>query len=108
MNYNLITLIGETSGRMSFYGQGAGRYPTAYNVVQDLVDLLEDKGFYSPYGEKVDVDNSELLTWYVRGSWQGETTDTWGDAVITAPVSVSQMHAWRKENPDAFIAALTE
>ena len=28
-NYNLITLIGTASGRMSFYGQGAGRYPTA-------------------------------------------------------------------------------
>ena len=40
MNYNLITFVGETSDRMSFYGQGAGRYPTAYNVVQDLVDVL--------------------------------------------------------------------
>ena len=37
MNYNLITFVGETSQRMSFFGQGAGRYPTAYNVVQDLV-----------------------------------------------------------------------
>ena len=25
MNYNLITFLGETSERMSFYGQGAGR-----------------------------------------------------------------------------------
>lgn len=33
MNYNLITFVGETSQRMSFFGQGAGRYPTAYNVV---------------------------------------------------------------------------
>ena len=105
MNYNLITLYGETSGRMSFYGQGAGRYPTAYNVVQDLVDLLEDKGFYSPYGPAVDVDNSETLTWYVRGGWTGPVTETWGDAVVTGPVSVSEMHAWRKENPEAFIAA---
>jgi len=28
--------------------------------------------------------------------------------VITKPVSVAAMHAWRKENPDAFIAALAE
>ena len=76
MNYNLITLVGKTSGRMSFYGQGAGRYPTAFNVVQDLVDLLEGKGFYSPYGEKVDVDNSEALTWYVRGDWQGDVKES--------------------------------
>ncbi len=108
MNYNLITLVGETSGRMSFYGQGAGRYPTAYNVVQDCVDLLEGKGFYSPYGERVNVDNSEALTWYVRGGWTGEIAENWGDAVITAPVAVNEMHAWRKEHPDAFIAALSE
>jgi len=108
MNYNLITLVGDTSGRMSFYGQGAGRYPTAYNVVQDLVDLLEGKGFYSTYGESVDVDNSECLTWYVRGNWQGDVQETWGDAVVTGPVSVAKMHAWRKENPEAFIAAFAE
>ena len=97
-----------TSGRMSFYGQGAGRYPTAYNVVQDLVDLLEGKGFYSVYGDKVNVENTECLSWYVRGNWTGEVAEDWGDAVITGKVNVNEMHAWRKENPDAFIAALAE
>ena len=106
MNYNLITFIGETSGRMSFFGQGAGRYPTAYNVVQDLVDVLEGKSFYAPYGEKVAANNSEKLTYYVRGGWQGEAVQNWGSGVITAPVAVSEMHAWLKENPDAFIAAV--
>ncbi len=106
MNYNLITFLGETSERMSFYGQGAGRYPTAYNVVQDLVDVLEGKGFYAPYGESVRADNSGELTWYVRGNWTGEVTDTWGNAVVTGPVSVTGMHAWIQENPDAFVAAI--
>ena len=106
MNYNLITFIGATSERMSFYGQGAGRYPTAYNVVQDLVDVLEGKGFYSPYGETVSAVNDEKLTYYVRGGWNGETVENWGEAAITAPVSVSDMHAWLKENPEAFIAAI--
>ena len=106
MNYNLITFIGATSERMSFYGQGAGRYPTAYNVVQDLVDVLQGKGFYSPYGEKVSAVNDEKLTYYVRGGWTGETVENWGEAAVTAPVSVSEMHAWVKENPEAFIAAI--
>ena len=105
-NFNLITLIGDTSGRMSFYGQGAGRYPTAYNVVQDLVDVLEGKGFYAPYGEKVSADNTEALTWYVRGDWNGEVAETWGNAVVTKAVAVCEMHAWLKENPDAFAAAI--
>ena len=106
MNYNLITFVGETSDRMSFYGQGAGRYPTAYNVVQDLVDVLEGKSFYAPYGEKVSSDTTLELTWYVRGNWQGEAAENWGEAVVTKAVSVADMHAWIKENPDAFVAAI--
>ena len=106
MNYNLITFVGETSDRMSFYGQGAGRYPTAYNVVQDLVDVLEGKGFYAPYGEKICADNSVALNWYVRGNWTGEAAENWGEAKIVEAVSVTEMHAWIKENPDAFVAAI--
>ncbi len=108
LNYNLITFVGETSDRMSFFGQGAGRYPTAYNVVQDLVDVLSGKGFYAPYGAPQQADNSETLRYYVRGSWAGEVTEHWGDAVITAPVAVSDIHAWLKENPEAFLAAIAE
>ena len=107
LNFNLITFEGAASGRMSLYGQGAGRYPTAYNVVQDLVDILAGKSFYAPYGGKTTVCNDLEMSYYVRGAqWPGETVDTWGQGVITAPVSVSAIHAWRKENPDAFIAAL--
>ncbi len=106
MNYNLITFIGDTSERMSFYGQGAGRYPTAYNVVQDLVDVLQGKGFYAPYGSLTAAVNDELLTWYVRGDWQGQVSDTWGEAKIVKDVSVTEMHNWLKENPEAFIAAI--
>ena len=108
MNYNLITFLGETSERMSFYGQGAGRYPTAYNVVEDLVDVLNGKGFYAPYGGSVSADNSGKLRYYVRGGWNGAAEESWGDGVVTAPVAVGEIHAWLKENPDAFIAAIKE
>ena len=109
-NYNLITLIGSASGRMSFYGQGAGRYPTAYNVVQDCADLLAGKGFYSPYGSRRCADNSGALRFYVRGasdSWLEENKQQlWGEAVVTKPVPVADMHSWLKAHPGAFIAAL--
>ncbi len=105
LNYNLITFMGKISDKMSFYGQGAGRYPTAYNVVQDLVDLVKGKGFYAPYGGKVAASNDEKLTWYVRGNWPGEVAAVWGDAAVTKPVSVNEMHAWLKKHPDAFAAA---
>ncbi len=109
-NFNLITLVGSASGRMSFYGQGAGRYPTAYNVVQDCADVLAGKGFYSPYGGKVSADNSLTRRFYVRGdkdAWLEENRqESWNDAVVTKPVPVSQMHAWLKAHPGTFIAAL--
>jgi len=111
-NYNLITLEGEASGRMSFYGQGAGRYPTAHNVVQDCADVLAGKGFYCGYGEKVQATNGERLQYYVRGnadSWlKSHTSQSWGTGVITTPVCVYEMHAWLKEHEEAFIAAMAE
>ncbi len=112
MNYNLITLIGSASGRMSFYGQGAGRYPTAHNVIQDCADVLLGKGFYSPYGEKTAACNDGKMQYYVSGhacQWLEEhKQEAWNGAVITTPVTVEQMHAWLKENPTAFIAAIAQ
>ena len=112
MNYNLITLHGNTSGRQSFFGQGAGRYPTAYNVVQDCVDIMAGRGFYCPYGAKVAVLNDKLLRYYVRGDkdeWLiANKKEVWGDAIVTKPVRVDEMHAWLKQHPNAFIAALPE
>ena len=109
-NFNLITFEGTASGRMSFYGQGAGRYPTAYNVVQDCTDELAGKGFYSVYGGKVAAENDDELCYYVRGAkdaWIEEiAAETWGDAVVTKPVTVEAMHQWLANNPEAFIAAI--
>ena len=109
-NYNLITLVGQFSERMSFYGQGAGRYPTAYNVVQDCVDLLCGNGFYCAHGQKVAAVNDDLLCYYVRGeedAWlTANTEERWGNAVVTKPVSVKDMHDWLSGHPGAFIAAL--
>ena len=109
-NYNLITLVGSASGRMSFYGQGAGRYPTAYNVVQDCADVLAGKGFYSPYGKKVSAVNADTLCYYVSGvqdAWLEENRQvSWGSGIITKPVTVEAMHSWLQAHPDAFIAAL--
>ena len=111
-NYNLITLVGQYSGRMSFFGQGAGRYPTAYNVVQDCADVLSGKKFYSTYTQKVAAQNTDKLRYYVRGAkdaWLEENKqEAWGDAIVTAPVAVDVIHNWRKANPEAFIAAIAE
>ena len=68
-------------------------------------------------GDRVTWDNDAVAPtedhrYYVRGvkdSWLEENTESnWGSAVITKPVSVNEIHAWRKANPEAFIAALAE
>ena len=109
-NYNLITFVGSASDRMSFYGQGAGRYPTAYNVLQDCMDIIAGKGFYCTYGAGVKAENDETAVYYVSGAadaWLEENRqETWGDAMITKPVAVADMHRWVKEHEAAFIAAV--
>ena len=112
-NYNLITLVGNTSGRQSFFGQGAGRYPTAYNVLQDAIDFLSGVGFYGPCGPKTPVCNEDPYCYYVKyeaeDTWlEANRQETWGRAVVTKPVTVSAMHTWLKEHPGAFAAALPE
>ena len=55
------------------------------------------------------MDNSATLTYYIRGGNfpADQVAENWGNAVITKPVSVESVHAWLKENPDAFIAAFS-
>ncbi len=111
-NFNLITLDGDYSGRQSFYGQGAGRYPTAYNVVQDLMDLMAGNGFYAPCNGTVAAQNDEKLPFYIRGesdAWlEGRKAAVWGQGTVTKPLAVSEVHAWCKEHPSAFMAAIRE
>ena len=72
-NYNLITAVSEYAGRQSFFGEGAGRWPTAAAVVQDLLDLCERKqGFYTQLSQPLPSNNMcEERRYYVRyiGSW---------------------------------------
>ena len=110
MNFNLITFEGAAAGRQSLYGQGAGRYPTAYNVVQDLCDLLSGNGFYAPCEGSVSAKNDGLFSFYVRGAsdaWlESVTAENWGEGVVTEPVAVDEIHAWLKNYPDCFLAAI--
>ena len=114
-NFNLIGYDARFAGRQSFYGQGAGRYPTAYNVVEDLLDLNQgEASFYADKADPIHVSN-ELASssYYVRTSkpdaWLQERTATrWGEAYITKPVTVKDMHAWARQSEDTelFLAAI--
>lgn len=60
LNNNYIDVYCKTEGKLSFEGQGAGRYPTAHSAVQDIV-RIRDKENKKPYGlEKVEVSYKDF------------------------------------------------
>lgn len=116
-NFNLISLTGQHIGKQSFYGQGAGRYPTAYNVLQDCVDVSYGMtGFYTDRLQEAHVDNSSVVRrYYVRTNgmdqWLQSHVDKILDCgIITKEVSVTEIHAWakqrRQDDPACFFASL--
>ncbi len=114
-NFNLVWYRGEDCDLQCFVGQGAGRFPTAYNVVEDLVDLTEGRtGFYTDSFTPASIDNSNVFRpYYVRSAVTDEylasVTETTGEGyVITRPVNVAEMHAYIKaqiENGNPVFAA---
>ena len=102
-NYNLISYTAEGVGRQSFFGQGAGRFPTAGNVVQDCLTILAgDKSFYTDKAVPTALDGSaEAHPYYVRTAapddfLRGVTADDWGSGVITGAVNTYDMLAWAR------------
>ena len=116
-NYNLLTFISRHAGKQSFYGQGAGRYPAAYNVVQDLLDIASGRLSYTSSSRPIDpIDNRTFVRqYYVRTSlsepwlWT-RTEERCESGVITCRLPAVEMHAWaaeaRQKDPELFFAAL--
>ena len=116
-NFNLITYCGERVGRHSFFGQGAGRYPTAFNAVEDCLDIVAGKpGFYTQAMKPAPVlCGGEAHPYYVRTTCpdaflQSVTVEHWGDGVVTACVSVEEMLRWGRaqlaKDPECFLAGI--
>ena len=116
-NFNLITYCGEKVGRHSFFGQGAGRYPTAFNAVEDCLDIVAGKpGFYTQAMKPAPVlCGGEAHPYYVRTACpdaflQSVTVEHWGDGVVTACVSVEKMLRWGRaqlaKDPGCFLAGI--
>lgn len=125
-NFNLTCLHGDTIGDLKFYGQGAGKYPTANAVVQDIIDIKQ--GTYSP---EVPLDQAlRYDTSLVTGTYVLRTTLTPDiklllkdvcDQVVSymdlnycwiKNISAYQMHQLMKDilvyDPDSFMARVNE
>ncbi len=99
-NNNMISLVGESVGELSFYGQGAGKYPTGVAVAQDVIDIVNgDYAILSP-DRSLSVDNSLVIKeYYIRTSADVDEsyiaeikTVNSNKFIITKPISVSEAH----------------
>lgn len=101
-NDNIASFEGEYVGVQHFFGQGAGKFPTAYAVVEDLRDLLSHPGkSHLRAGEPALKLDGRRVTkrYYLRTSAPVEIEAEAlgqagaGTAYITAPLSAADMHA---------------
>ncbi len=101
-NFNLVSLQGDRVGDLAFYGQGAGKDPTGFALVQDMMDLAENIAEPSYEYRPAAVDNSQaFFAYYVR------TPD--GTVTVTEEISVAEMAERFQTYPNGtFVAALCE
>lgn len=121
-NYNMISLVGRYTGRQTFYGQGAGKYPTGNSVVQDVVDIAQKIVMRAPKPRSYPVDNSmDAHRYYLRCKAEAAgklnkdlilSMEKQDDEIlyITREMPVSDMHRLaneiKKKDPCVFIAGL--
>ncbi len=68
--YNYVEVEGAYFDTVGFFGSGAGRYPTAHAMVNDLADvLLNRQPLRSPLGQEslLPTGNSQMAPFYLRG-----------------------------------------
>lgn len=116
-NFNRISISTPLDENLGFYGAGAGRYPTAFTVVNDCLDIKSGslEAYSSSFEEKC-VDNSKIShKYYVRcpiaDAWLSSVTEkSVGEGVITKEIPVSEMHKNAKrllnESDELFFAEI--
>ena len=118
-NFNLISLFGKSVGRLSFYGQGAGKYPTGNALAQDVCDIVNgDYKLCCDFNEAL-VDNSLVARkYYIRtsasldGDFESAIRKDGMSFVITKPMAVTRLHSLIKsitvKDPAVFCAGIEE
>ena len=117
-NNNMISLVGENVGQLSFYGQGAGKYPTGTAVAHDVIDIVSgDVALLSP-GARLTTDHSvQIKRYYIRTKYDisSDLIDSIVEKdsskfIITKPINVSEIHKIAEEaikkDGEIFIAGI--
>ena len=116
-NVNYAWYRGACSGLMSFSGQGAGKLPTATNVIRDIRAAMAGRRYMtSPACAPAQVCNdSAIHPYYLRMPLMNRAPEFWivdravddhHQYIETIPVSVSDMHAFMAGKKDSFFAGI--
>ena len=116
-NVNYAWYTGECYGLMSYIGQGAGKLPTAANVIRDVRTIIAGGRYMTSEAcRDVKPDNSSAMhAYYVRipageafpENWIArKESDAEYDYIETLPVSVAEMHGEMAERKSAFFAGI--
>lgn len=112
---NMACFTGVNAGPQRFTGAGAGRYATAYAVVNDLIDVNDKAASYafSIANAPIAIDNAaEKHAYIVRGLDIPGAEVVSGDIMMTPEVSVSELHALaaaaRAEGKTVFFAGVRD
>lgn len=83
---NLVTLVGERFGSLSFSGAGAGGYPTGSSVLADCIDVADGcPSFYVSRREPARIDNASAVSrFYLRIG---------AESRFTEPITVAEAFA---------------
>ncbi len=107
--YNAISVTGNGVGDVIFYGQGAGKLPTASAVVGDLIDALVHRerpltvSWDLPSDEKKTASHKLAETAvYVRAKIKGDNAKAKISAAFDQPIFIE-----RKNRPDDETAFIT-
>ena len=126
-NFNIACLIGDYIGELKFYGQGAGKLPTADAIIQDCFDLESGEAnlYKVIFDQHLAVNNElELHHYYLRIkediaeesylkdiSISNETMNE-NNVYYTKRISVKEMHELAKRlvasDDKLFFAALQD
>ena len=112
---NMATFTGVNAGPQRFTGAGAGRYATAYAVVNDLIDVDRnpDAFSFSISDKAIAIDNSAEKHCYMVRGMEIPGAEAIADGVcITGEISVCEMHAMaaaaRAEGKKVFFAGIRD
>ena len=104
-NNNMISLFGEYVGRLSFYGQGAGKYPTGNALAQDIVNILQgDTALICTKNNAVVCNDETKRAYFIRTNALLpldfiSSEETIGETryIFTKEISVAKMHESAKQ-----------